>query len=188
MHSLPELQILCITFLSLGIQTDHAVNFAALAVSAFALTSLDTATRLAGYSFQEYFEVKEKKEQSVLVKNRYIATGITVLFGANTLSGQSMTLWPLFGSANQMLAAIALLALTVWISHLKLNYSFTMIPMIFMFAVTLTALVTFIYSNLSKQNFTLSLIALLLFVLAVILAYQAYQVLRKNGKEVVAVK
>jgi carbon starvation protein len=173
----------------LGIQTDHAVNFAALAVSAFALTSLDTATRLARYSFQEYFEVKEKKEQSVLVKNRYIATGITVLFGAAlTFSGQSMTLWPLFGSANQMLAAIALLALTVWISHLKLNYSFTMIPMIFMFAVTLTALVTFIYSNLSKQNFTLSLIALLLFVLAVILAYQAYQVLRKNGKEAVAIK
>ncbi len=60
--------------------------------------------------------------------------------------------------------------------------------MIFMFAVTLTALVTFIYSNLSKQNFTLSLIALLLFVLAVILAYQAYQVLRKNGKEAVAIK
>ncbi|MFA5804176.1 MAG: carbon starvation protein A [Melioribacteraceae bacterium] len=173
----------------LGIQTDHAINFAALAVSAFALTSLDTATRLARYSFHEYFEVKEKKEQSVLVKNRYIATGITVLFGAAlTFSGQSMTLWPLFGSANQMLAAIALLALTVWISHLKLNYSFTMIPMIFMFAVTLTALVTFIYSNLSKQNFTLSLIALLLFVLAVILAYQAYQVLRKNGKEAVAVK
>ncbi len=173
----------------LGIQTDHAVNFAALAVSAFALTSLDTATRLARYSFQEYFEVKEKKEQSVLVKNRYIATGITVLFGAAlTLSGQSMTLWPLFGSANQMLAAIALLALTVWISHLKLNYSFTMIPMIFMFAVTLTALVTFIYSNLSKQNFTLSLIALLLFVLAVILAYQAYQVLRRNGKEAVTIK
>ncbi len=173
----------------LGIQTDHAINFAALAVSAFALTSLDTATRLARYSFQEYFEVKEKKEQSVLVKNRYIATGITVLFGAAlTFSGQSMTLWPLFGSANQMLAAIALLALTVWISHLKLNYSFTLIPMVFMFAVTLTALVTFIYSNLSKQNFTLSLIALLLFVLAVILAYQAYQVLRKNGKEAVAIK
>ncbi|MBI5730286.1 MAG: carbon starvation protein A [Ignavibacteriales bacterium] len=173
----------------LGIQTDHAVNFAALAVSAFALTSLDTATRLARYSFQEYFEVKEKKEQSALVKNRYIATGITVLFGAAlTFSGQSMTLWPLFGSANQMLAAIALLALTVWISHLKLNYSFTLIPMIFMFAVTLTALVTFIYSNLSKQNFTLSLIALLLFVLAVILAYQAYQVLRKNGKEAVVIK
>lgn len=179
MHNIPFLEI----------QTDHAVNFAALAVSAFALTSLDTATRLARYSFQEYFESKEKKEQSVLVKNRYIATGITVMFGAAlTFSGQSMAIWPLFGSANQMLAAIALLALTVWIAHLKLNYSFTLIPMVFMFAVTLTALVTLIYSNFAKQNFTLSVIALFLFLLAVILAYQAYQVLRKNGKEAVAIK
>lgn len=168
----------------LGIQTEHAVNFAALAVSAFALTSLDTATRLARYSFQEFFEVKGKNEQPILVKNRYIATAITVAFGAAlTFSGQSMTIWPVFGSANQLLAAIALLALTVWIAHLKLNYLFTLIPMLFMFAVTLTSLVTLVYSNLLLQNFTLTIISLLLFILAVILSSQAYQVLRRNGKE-----
>ncbi len=173
----------------IGIQIDHATNFAALAVSAFALTSLDTATRLARYSFQEFFEVKEKKVQSILVKNRFVATGITVLFGATLmLSGQSMSIWPLFGSANQMLAAIALLAITVWIAHLKLNYSFTLIPMVFMFAVTLTALASFVYSNLLKQNFILSFISILLFGLAVTLVVQAYQVFRKSSKNGAAAK
>jgi carbon starvation protein len=173
----------------LGIEVNPAINFAALAVSAFALTSLDTATRLARYTFQEFFEVKGKKEQSILVKNRFIATAITVsVGGALTLSGQSMAIWPVFGSANQLLAAIALLAITVWISNLKLNYLFTLMPMLFMFAVTLTALVSLFYSNIIKNNFILSIISLLLFVLALILVVQAYQVLRNNRKEEAFVK
>ncbi len=169
----------------LNVPTQVATNFAALAVSAFALTTLDTATRLARFSFQEFFEVREKKEQNILVKNRFVATAITVAFGAAlTFSGQTMSIWPVFGSANQLLAAIALLAITVWISSLKLNFSFTLIPMIFMFAVTLTALVTLFYTNIVNNNYILSVISVLLFVLALILVYQAYRVLRQNGKEV----
>ncbi len=169
----------------LNISTEVATNFAALAVSAFALTTLDTATRLARFSFQEFFEVKGRKEQSILAKNRYIATTITVAVGAAlTFSGQTMSLWPVFGSANQLLAAIALLAITVWISNLKLNYLFTLIPMIFMFAVTLTALVSLFYTNILNNNYSLSIISVLLFVLAIILVIQAYRVLSKNGNEV----
>lgn len=169
----------------LNIPTQVATNFAALAVSAFALTTLDTATRLARFSFQEFFEVREKKEQNILVKNRFVATAITVGFGATlTFSGQTMSIWPVFGSANQLLAAIALLAITVWIANLKLNYSFTLIPMIFMFTVTLTALLTLFYTNIQNNNYTLSVISVLLFVLAIVLAFQAYKVLRHNGKEI----
>jgi carbon starvation protein len=169
----------------LNISTTVATNFAALAVSAFALTTLDTATRLARFSFQEFFEIREKKEQNILVKNRFVATAITVAFGATlTFSGQTMSIWPVFGSANQLLAAIALLAITVWIASLKLNFSFTLIPMIFMFAVTLTALVTLFYTNILNNNYILSIISVLLFVLALILVFQAYRVLRQNRKEV----
>ncbi|MBM4170705.1 MAG: carbon starvation protein A [Ignavibacteria bacterium] len=173
----------------INISTEVATNFAALAVSAFALTSLDTATRLARFSFQEFFEVKEKKEQSFLVKNRFVATAITVAVGAAlTFSGQTMSIWPVFGSANQLLAAIALLSITVWLSNLKLDFSFTLIPMLFMFAVTMTALVTLFYSNISNENYVLSIISVLLFILAVILGLQAYQVLRKNGQNEVLAK
>ncbi|MDH7603942.1 MAG: carbon starvation protein A [Melioribacter sp.] len=173
----------------LNIPTDAATSFAALAVSAFALTSLDTATRLARYSFQEFFETKDSKEHSIFVKNRYIATAITVLFGAAlTLSGQSMSIWPVFGSANQLLAAIALLAVTVWVANLNLDMKFTLIPMLFMFSVTLTSLLMLFYTNILLKNYVLSFASLLLFILAVTLAVQAYQVLRKNQKETIIAK
>lgn len=173
-----------IPFLGITIQTGQ--TFSALAVSAFALTSLDTATRLARYMFQEFFEMSvktEKRDESSLLQNRYFATSITVVVGAAlTFSGQSMSIWPVFGSANQLLAALALLALTVYVAHLNEKKSFVLIPMLFMFSVTLTALGTLIYTNFISHNFILSFISALLFILAVLLGIKAYQVL-VNGKK-----
>lgn len=169
----------------LNISVVTAQTFTALAVSAFALTSLDTATRLARFMFQEYFENKESEKQSIFVSNRYASTAITVLFGAAlTLSGKTMSIWPVFGSANQLLAALALLALTVWVANLKKGFLFVLIPMIFMFAVTLTALAMLIYTNYYSANYTLSIISILLFTLAVLLGLKAYNVLT-NKKELI---
>ena len=169
----------------LNISVPMAQTFTALAVSAFALTSLDTATRLARFMFQEYFENKESEKKSIFVTNRYVSTAITVAFGAAlTFSGQTMSIWPVFGSANQLLAALALLALTVWVANLKKGYLFVLIPMIFMFAVTLTALGMLIYTNFIATNYTLSIISILLFTLAVMLGFKAYGVL-VNGTEVI---
>jgi carbon starvation protein len=165
-----------IPFLSVTAAT--ATNFVALAVAAFALTSLDTATRLGRYTFQEFFEISGSKEQSFLVKNRFAATAVTVLFGAAlTFSGQTMAIWPVFGSANQLLAALALLAITVWVANLKENYLFVLIPMIFMFSVTLTALGMLFYTNISNDNYVLSFISVLLFLLAILLGIKSYSVL-----------
>ena len=162
----------------LPVTASTATNFVALAVAAFALTSLDTATRLGRYAFQEFFEVSGSKEQPFLVKNRFAATAVTVAFGAAlTFSGQTMSIWPVFGSANQLLAALALLAITVWVADLKENYLFALIPMIFMFSVTLTALVMLFYTNLSNGHYILSFISVLLFLLAVLLGIKAYTVL-----------
>ena len=135
--------------------------------------------------FQEYFENNEREKKSIFVTNRYTSTAITVLFGAAlTFSGKTMSIWPVFGSANQLLAALALLALTVWVANLKKGYLFVLIPMIFMFAVTLTALVMLIYTNIIATNYTLSIISILLFILAVLLGIKAYGVLT-NGKELI---
>ncbi|MCX8057598.1 MAG: carbon starvation protein A [Ignavibacteria bacterium] len=176
----------------LGISIETGQTFSALAVSAFALTSLDTATRLARYMFQEFFEMnikKEKKESKLIFQNRYFATTITVLFGAAlTFSGQSMSIWPVFGSANQLLAALALLALTVYVAYLKESKSFVLIPMLFMFSVTLTALGMLIYTNFVQSNYVLSFISLLLFGLAVMLGLKAYQVLVNGKKEVQSIE
>ncbi len=167
----------------LNISIPLAQSFTALAVSAFALTSLDTATRLARFMFQEFFEGKGQPEKKFILQNRFIATGITIVFGAAlTFSGQTMSIWPVFGSANQLLAALALLALSVWVANLKKGFMFVLIPMIFMFSVTLTALGMLIYTNFNKTNYTLAVISILLFTLAVLLGIKAYGVLT-NGKE-----
>lgn len=168
----------------LNISISTAQTFTALAVSAFALTSLDTATRLGRFMLQEFFDNKETQTNKSLFSNRFFATGITVGFGAAlTFSGQTMSIWPVFGSANQLLAALALLALTVWIANLKKGYLFVLIPMIFMFAVTLTALAMLVYQNFIINNYTLSIISILLFSLAILLGIKAYGVLT-NGKSI----
>lgn len=176
-----------IPFLRISIETGQ--TFSALAVSAFALTSLDTATRLARYMFQEFFEMNiksELKQEKPILQNRFFATSITVLIGAAlTFSGQSMSIWPVFGSANQLLAALALLALTVYVTHIKEKKSFVLIPMLFMFSVTLSALGMLIYNNFISNNFILSFISFLLFILAVLLGLKAYQVL-VNGVKVIS--
>jgi len=157
-------------------------SFVALGVAAFALTTLDTSTRLARYVFQEFFDSPTAEKKSVLANNRFISTSITIAAaGALTFSGQTMTLWPVFGSANQLLASLALLAITVWLSSIKFKYAFSFIPMLFMFAVTMTALAMLFYNNLFvSHHLALAFISLLLFGLAVMLAYEAYKVLKSN--------
>jgi carbon starvation protein len=158
----------------LNISHNVAITFSALAVSAFALTTLDTCTRLARFSFQEFFEIAKGREKSILSSNRYVGTTVTVAFSIIfLLSGKSDAIWPVFGSANQMLAALALLAVSVWLAKTKRGNLYTLLPMIFMFAVTLTALSSFIYQNFTKANYLLSVVASLLLVVAILLAVLA---------------
>jgi carbon starvation protein len=167
----------------LGISPEVGTTFAALAISAFALTTLDTATRLGRFVFQEFFE--SKNGSPALSQNRYVGTLVTVVFaGLLTFSGTGDTLWPLFGSANQLLASIVLLAITVWMVELGKNTSFVKYPMIFMFCVTLTALATLIYKTFLTRNLPLLTLSVLLFAVAIILVVQATSSLSKMSKAV----
>lgn len=166
----------------LGIDYNAGKTFASLAVSAFALTSLDTATRLARFAMQEFFTKKgiSENEQPFMAKNRYMVTLISVACAALLVfSGQGLKIWPIFGSANQLLAALALLSVTVWLSRKGKKVLFVKIPMIVMFAITLSALAVMVYHNFMNKNFVLAAIALALFVLAVFLAMEARRRLRK---------
>ncbi|AWW30458.1 carbon starvation protein A [Echinicola strongylocentroti] len=155
---------------SLGIPEGLAVSFVALTVSAFALTTLDTCTRLARFTFQEYFEGVEGPIGKTLSTNRYLSTGIVVILSILLISsGGFTTLWPIFGSANQLLAALALLAVAVWLIKKRVNATFVVIPMFFMFTVTLTSLGIFAWKNFMDQAYVLSIIAGGLFVLSIVL-------------------
>ena len=170
----------------LGISKQSAITFSALAVSAFALTSLDTCTRLARFVFQEFFETPAKKKAETPVKksvlsNRFVGTGISILAAyLFIVSGTATTIWPVFGSANQLLAALALLAVSTWLAHMKKKNWFVVIPMIFMFIVTLTALVTMALNKFGSGHYVLGTVSVLLLVVAVFLVIQGAKTLMCN--------
>jgi carbon starvation protein len=162
------------TFMSsVGIPAAVGTSFTALAISAFALTSLDTATRLARFIFQEAFTTKGKAqtEATKILTNRFVATAITVAVGGALAFKGWQAIWPIFGSANQLLSAIALLALGVWLKAIGKEHRMATIPMFFMFAVTLVALGQLIMANLT--NYVLLFFSVSLFVLAIVLILQA---------------
>jgi carbon starvation protein len=164
-----------------GADARLAKTFASLAISAFALTSLDTATRLARYAFEEFFSRGDKPARTILV-NRYSATCVSVfLAGALVLTGKGLSIWPVFGSANQLLAALALLAVSVWLSRSGRRSFFTVIPMIFMFVMTLTALALMTVSNMRSAHYLLAGVSVILLLLALFLAMEAARKLYGKG-------
>lgn len=164
---------------SFGINFTVGKSFVALAVSAFALTTLDTATRLGRFIFQEFFQEQGAAKKHPLT-NMYLATLITVSLSGLLAITDYTKIWPIFGSANQLLAALALMAVAVWLKKIGKNYKMFIIPMIFMFSVTLLALVFLIKSNLASGNMVLVIFPVLLFILALILAFKGYQIMSKT--------
>ena len=165
---------------SFGLPMSVGVPFVALAISAFALTSLDTATRLARFVFQEFFSEaaeKEKSKGAALLSNMYVATGISVLIGGMVGFTDWRTIWPIFGSANQLLSALALLAIGAWLAQTGKENKMVKIPMVFMFLVTLSALVILAKNNIASGNYLLVFFAVVLFILALVLIKESYQIL-----------
>jgi len=161
-----------------------------LAVSVFCLTSLDTATRLARYMFQEFWlkpgeTVDDAKGFKKVLVNPYLATIITVVCGiALGMTGYSK-IWPLFGAANQLLAALGLIAVCAWLGQVGRNNKMFFIPMCFMLVVTIWSLCQTIITKLTAGggdiwNYIQAGIAVLLVILAVILAIIAFRTLKEQ--------
>ena len=162
---------------NIGIPATIGVIFGSLTVAAFAMTTLDTATRLGRFIFQEYFVPEDEEAEGLagVMGNMYFATFVTVISSAALgLSGAWADIWPIFGSANQMLAALALLSLAVWLASRGIKNTHIIIPMVFMFAVTLTALVFVARDNFLAANYILAILAVILFIMAVVLARMAF--------------
>ena len=168
-----------------------------LAVSAFALTSLDSVARVGRLSFQEFFiddDMDEKNMGPVLkiVTNKYFATIITLVLAYLLAKIGYAEIWPLFGSANQLLSVLALVACAVFLKRTKRQGCMLWIPMAFMMAVTFTALSltiiklskAFMTTGLSLGNMLQLIFAILLLILGIIVAVQGIKkLLQKNSSE-----
>ncbi|PKK89476.1 MAG: carbon starvation protein A [Candidatus Wallbacteria bacterium HGW-Wallbacteria-1] len=168
---------------ALGIDSQSASLFVALAVSAFALTSLDTATRLARFCFQELVTPEKIPDPDVETAqaartDHWLSspiTGTTIavsLGGTLALSGKWPQIWPIFGAANQLLAGIALLVITLWQYKRGKKFICTLLPMLFMLAVTITSLASSVWTNWAAKPLFAALSAVLL-LLAIFLAWEA---------------
>ncbi|MCK9572591.1 MAG: carbon starvation protein A [Candidatus Omnitrophica bacterium] len=165
-------------FLSIfGVPLNIGASFGLLALSAFILTTLDTATRLARYIFEEFFNLKGKG-------SRYLATALTlvlptvfVLIDIKDASGKIIpawkSIWPVFGATNQLLAGLALMIVALWLKKKGKQAWFVIIPMIFMLVMTLWALLLVI---LQYKFSLIGFIGAILLFLAIMLIFEAIEI------------
>jgi len=189
---------------NLGLPEEAIYTLITLSISAFALTSLDSVARVGRLSLQELFTEEENygKNPSMLISlltNKYIATVLTLLVGYFLAILGYATIWPLFGSANQLLAALSLISCSVFLKKTKRQGAMLWAPMILILIVTLTALVFTIRSKGAKlfdgtfvfgQDFLQLAFAILLLGLGIMVAVQGVRKLSdkeiKAGAEKVA--
>ena len=169
-----------------------------LTYSTFCLTSLDTATRMGRFMFQEFWldGTKGETPQNVtgykkVLSNPYVATLITVVLGILLGMNGYGKIWALFGSANQLLAALALLAIAAWLANVGKKSFMCWIPMFFMLAVTIFSL----FINTKTQiglitaggadwgPWVQAIVGVLLIVLAIVLAVEGVQTIFLKKKK-----
>ena len=169
----------------LGVPNHVATVFMTMCVSALALTSLDSVARIGRMSFQELFygdttDPEKMPAWQRVLTNKYFATVITLFFGYLLTLGGYTNVWPLFGSANQLLAALVLIALSVFLKTTGRTGWTLYAPMFVMLAVTFTALVQktiALVTNIVNGQATLLvdglqfIVAILLMVLGVLVAF-----------------
>lgn len=170
-----------------------------LAVSAFALTSLDSVARIGRLSFQEFFMDNDTDTEHMspflkLVTNKYFATALTLILAYMLAKVGYAEIWPLFGSANQLLSVLALVACAVFLKKTKRQGVMLWIPMFFMMAVTFTALSmtivklskAFAATGLSLGNTLQLIFAVLLLILGILVAIQGIRKLFEKNTEKVS--
>lgn len=154
--------------------------FVAMSVSTFLLTSLDTATRLARFMFQELFiaknsttaDVESKPKTSFVAsifQNMYVATAIVVICSLVLALSAADDIWPLFGSVNQLLAAITLLVISLWLIRRRTTPIIAIIPLVFMFTVSGSGLFSFASKVMTKDGALLGTMSIMILLLSLVL-------------------
>ena len=170
-------------------------NLFTLAVSVFALTSLDSATRLCRYLFAELLTPEGKTHEDLTGAAKFfttpiVSTLIMVIIGCGMGFMGLSQIWSVFGSANQLLAGVAMLAVCTWLGKIGKNNKMFFFPMVFMLCATIVALCFTIFSNFGKiaagadwGTWFQTIWSIALVVLAVILAVTAFKTLSEQAKK-----
>ncbi|WP_099211407.1 carbon starvation CstA family protein [Thermococcus henrietii] len=169
-----------------GIPVHAGALFASLWVAAFALTTLDTATRLGRFAWQEIMEMAHGPE---FLKNKWVASIILVVFGIYMAwGGNWLIIWPAFSGMNQMLASIALMTASLWVAKVQNPKGAwkwaVIIPALFLWITVTAALVWFLV--VVKPGIWVSVITIIGLLLNIMLVIDWYAAWRRPVEEYAA--
>jgi carbon starvation protein len=175
-------------FLTLIIGKDHlafAITFGAMAFSTFVFDTLDVCTRLGRYIIQELFGWHGT---TGAIAGTLATIALPVYFLAYSGAGMWSKFWTLFGASNQLLAALTLLAITIWLYKARQRIAFTLIPMLFVLVITLWSLIKIAVGNLQLAKgpgveLINAISAIALLGLSIYLILRALVILREERKK-----
>jgi len=175
-------------YLTLIIGREHlpfAITLGAMAFSTFVFDTLDVAGRLGRYLIQELTGLGGRLGAVI---GTLATIGVPALILATTPEGGWLQFWTLFGASNQLLAALTLLVVTIWLYENRQRLAFTLIPMIFVLITTLVALFLLAKSGFEKTqgldaNLINAMVSVLLIALALFICSSAIQRVRSMGPE-----
>jgi carbon starvation protein len=163
-----------------GISEKLGFSFGLLALSTFILTTLDTATRLSRYIFEEFFRLRGTQWRYLSTLATLVLPTIFVLVTLKDPQGKPIpawkAIWPVFGATNQLLAGLVLLVIAVWLKSSGKKTGFILGPMVFMNIMTVCALVLLL---LQYRMSAVGIIAGVLLLLAVVVIVEAAGTIRK---------
>jgi len=166
----------------LGLDVTFSQTFVAVVTIAFAMTTLDSATRLLRYNVEEI----GRSFNFPKLQNKYIAGIFAIVsiafFAFMKIGGKpaGLTLWSLFGTTNQLLGGLALLVITVWLAKTKKPTWLTYWPMMFLFSMTIWAMVINLITFYNEKQWEPFSVGLGVFILAILIIQESFQVLKKK--------
>ncbi len=166
----------------IGIPISIAESFIVVMAVGFAMTTLDSGTRLLRYNLEELGESLHVKP----LTNRFVAALVAVLgiayFSLMTVKGRpvGLALWELFGTTNQILAALGLLAVSLFLYRMGKPIVYTLIPMLGMMVMTVTAMILKIKTNFAARHWPLLIVGCIILVLVVWLVIESIMAFRRH--------
>jgi carbon starvation protein len=170
--------------IAFGIPPLYGTIFGILLVEGFVVTTLDTAVRLNRYLFEELWQVIFKNVPKIMKSYLFNALLCVFLMYILAYKNAFLVIWPIFGSANQLLASLALIAVSVWLVNRKKTAWFTVLPAVFMMVTTIYSLIVLLFDKyLPKKNIMLSVVDVLLIIFSIgviYLSFRKWRELKKN--------
>jgi carbon starvation protein len=165
---------------SLGLNHAYGTVFGILMVEGFVVTTLDTAVRLNRYLFEDLWKTAFKTTPAILRSYFFNSFLCVALMFVMAKTNAFLSIWPVFGTANQLLAALTLMCVTAWLMRKRKPFVFALVPAGFMIATTAASLISLLYTKyIPERNLTLAVADILLLALSIAFVMLAVRIFRK---------